>query len=130
MTGIRSARQSPEKAEQQRIRLLFHACGFVSYNLSQSRASMQTPGLPDIWFANPETGHALWWECKAAKPNGKPKPLRKEQATFRAECLDCGVGHGWGTLTDAEAWLESRGYGKAMPGGFAVKRRSEVFAAL
>lgn len=118
----RQRRAAPEKAEQHRIRKLFEACGFKTYNLSQARASMQTPGLPDLWLVNPDTGDALWWECKAPKPNGKPKPLRPEQAVFRDECIECRVGHGWGVLADAEAWLEAHAYGKAHPGGFVVTR--------
>lgn len=121
--NLRQTRRSaPEKAEQHRIRKLFEACGFKTYNLSQARASMQTPGLPDLWLVNPDTGDALWWECKAPKPNGKPKPLRPEQAVFRDECIECRVGHGWGVLADAEAWLEAHAYGKAHPGGFVVTR--------
>lgn len=120
MTVRQIKRSSPEKAEQHRIRKLFESCGFKTYNLSQARASKQTPGLPDLWLVNPETGDALWWECKAAKPNGKPKPLRPEQSQFRDECLTCLVHHGWGTLTEAEAWLEAHGYGKAHPGGFVI----------
>lgn len=118
MTVRQLTRAAPEKAEQHRIRKLFESCGFTTYNLSQARASKQTPGLPDLWLVNPETGDALWWECKAAKPNGKPKPLRPEQSRFRDECHACLVHHGWGTLTEAMAWLEAHNYGKAHPAGF------------
>jgi hypothetical protein len=119
---VRGRRQAPEKAEQLQIRRLFESCGFVVYNLSQARASQQTPGLPDLWLVNPATGDALWFECKAPKPNGTAKPLHPEQEQFRDECLATGVNHAWGVLADAMAWLERWGYGTVCANGFVRGR--------
>jgi hypothetical protein len=88
---------------------------------------MQTPGLPDLWLVNSETGDALWWETKAPRNKaGAPHKLRPEQAKFRQECIDTGVMHGWGTQQDAEQWLQVNGYGTRHPNGFVRRRLSEV----
>jgi hypothetical protein len=54
-----------EKAEQSEIVKRFKGIGgFAVYNLSQSRASKQTPGLPDLWCMHTRYAFAFWWESK------------------------------------------------------------------
>jgi hypothetical protein len=69
-----------EKDEQAYIAKLFRGFGCKVYNLSQARASKQTPGLPDLWVVNgaiveirARSDHsiAFWFEVKRAhrRPN-------------------------------------------------------------
>ena len=100
-----------EKHVQTLVRGMFHARGFVTYNLSQARATKQTPGLPDFWFAHPTRGIAGWWETKRPRRSGRGcEPLRPEQARFRDECLAAGVHHGWGGVDEAAAFLTQLGF--------------------
>lgn len=78
-----------EKAEQVEVRKLLIAHGFNIYNLSQARASKQTPGLPDLWCVHKRDRVAFWWEVKR-QVGGK---LSTAQEEFAAECVRAGVGH-------------------------------------
>ena len=90
-----------EKAEQVEVVKNFRRAGFKVYWLSQSRASKQTPGLPDLYFVHKAKGIALWWETKR-QVGGELSPA---QADFRAECIACQIWHGSGDRYHAEAWL-------------------------
>jgi hypothetical protein len=71
----RTSRRSPscvdraenvrEKEEQAFIAKLFRGFGCKVYNLSQARASKQTPGLPDLWVVHLEAKLAFWFESSA-----------------------------------------------------------------
>lgn len=56
-----------EKAEMHDADRMAEALGFRSVHFSQSRASRQTPGIPDRLFLHPATGVSVWWEAKAEK---------------------------------------------------------------
>ena len=76
MTGARphtqhAPRTAPEKAVQRACTNLLHALGFTVSDFSQPRASMQTPGVPDIHAMHPKYG-ALWIECKSATGRTSP----------------------------------------------------------
>lgn len=77
-----------EKREQVEIRKLFIAYGFKVYNLSQARASKQTPGLPDLWVVHTREDIAFWWESKR-QVGGELSPAQRD---FHAECLRANVG--------------------------------------
>lgn len=76
-----------EKEEQAFIAKLFRGFGCKVYNLSQARATKQTPGLPDLWVIHRAAKLAWWFECKRAW-GGK---LSDAQADFLGECHDAGV---------------------------------------
>lgn len=76
-----------EKAESVEVRKLLIAYGFRIYNLSQARASKQTPGLPDIWFSHTSMPLAGWFEVK--RSNGGV--LSKAQIEFAEDCARCGI---------------------------------------
>lgn len=60
---------APEKAVQQAVVRVLEAAAFKVSDLSQPRATMQTPGLPDLYATSRRWGIALWVEVKA--PDGK-----------------------------------------------------------
>lgn len=78
-----------EKAEQVECRKLFIAFGFKVYNLSQARATKQTPGLPDLWCVHKREPVAFWFETKR-QVGGQLSPA---QVDFQTECLRCDVKH-------------------------------------
>jgi hypothetical protein len=90
-----------EKEEQAFIAKLFRGFGCKVYNLSQARASKQTPGLPDLWVISswrdrrdprPEATVAcigFWFEVKRASGGVLSEPQR----AFRLECEQAGIRH-------------------------------------
>lgn len=66
-----AARKRPpvplESQEQAAITRLLDAAGFCVYDLSQGRATRQTPGLPDLYAVHPEVGWVWWVEVKRQK---------------------------------------------------------------
>jgi hypothetical protein len=76
-----------EKDEQAFIAKLFRGFGCKVYNLSQARASKQTPGLPDLWVVHLEAKLAFWFECKRTL-GGR---ISNAQVEFKAECAAAGV---------------------------------------
>lgn len=89
-----------EKQVQAAVMRLYTLAGCAVYNLSQARATNQTPGLPDLYVFHPATGAAWWHEVK--KPGGRPSPAQRE---FQARCAACGVAYLLGGLEEAEARL-------------------------
>jgi hypothetical protein len=94
----------PEKDVQAAVVKLYKAMGCEVYVLSQPRASMQTPGLPDLWVFAPRAGRAFWHESKAA--DGKPSAA---QVVFENRCGSCGVGHVIGGIDAAKQHLRAIG---------------------
>ena len=90
-----------EKAEQAEVVKRFRAFGFKVYNLSQARATKQTPGLADLWCAHTRHPIAFWWETKR-QVGGEHSPA---QIDFRAECYRCCVGYGTGDRYAADEHL-------------------------
>lgn len=78
-----------EKEEQAYIAKLFRGFGCKVYNLSQARATKQTPGLPDLWVVHRELGLAWWFETKRAA-GGRISPAQHD---FAEECHLADVRH-------------------------------------
>ena len=95
-----------EKAEQNAVRKMAIAVGFRVYWLSQARASKQTPGLPDLWFANAQRAIAGWWETKRQK-GGKRSTAQEE---FALQCLAARIPYGFGDRFEFARWLETNGF--------------------
>jgi hypothetical protein len=80
------------------------ALGFVVVNLSQSRASKITPGVPDRLYMHPARGVALWWEAKTA--TGRQRP---DQRQFQEWCDACDWPYVLGTDAALFGWLQEQG---------------------
>ena len=106
-------REPLEKSEQAEVVKLYRAYGCHVYNLSQARASKQTPGLPDLYVFRPP--HAWWHETK--RPiSGHPSPAQK---VFNDECFASFVNHTIGGLAAARGTLVRIGAARWVrdPGG-------------
>ena len=84
-------RQAPEKIVQRACTEWLHLAHWTVYDLSQPRATMQTPGLPDLLALKPLAsrfgrGGLVLVECKAGR-NG----LTAAQTWFRDLCYAAGV---------------------------------------
>lgn len=90
-----------EKEEQAVCRAVFLAYGFKVYNLSQARASKQSPGLGDLWVVHRTKPIAFWYESKR-QVGGELSPA---QVDFRDECWRCGVNYGSGDRFAATAFV-------------------------
>lgn len=62
-------RQHPEKAIEADLITALRRMGFRVTKTSQPRASMVTPGIPDLYAVHPAWGLRVWVEVKA--PGGK-----------------------------------------------------------
>jgi hypothetical protein len=80
-----------EKAEQREVIRLYRAFGCVVRSLSQPRATMQSPGFPDLWVVHLRARRAWWHETK--RQGWTDADVRPDQRVFREDCLACGVGH-------------------------------------
>ena len=69
-----------EKAVQRDVALALRAMGFAVSDLSQPRASMQTPGIPDLYAHHPAWGVRLWVEVKTARGRVSPAQDRWHEA--------------------------------------------------
>jgi hypothetical protein len=94
-----------EKHEQLRIKQMAIVVGLKVYSLSQARASKQTPGLPDLWMADPTRCLAFWWESKRQVGGTRSDA----QLTFASECEASGIPYGFGDRYDFAGWLTARG---------------------
>lgn len=94
-----------EKEEQSEVRKLFLAFGFKVRNLSQARASKQSPGLGDLWVVHRRAPIAFWWETKR-QVGGELSP---DQIEFAEDCIRCNVGYGTGDRFDAQKHLIALG---------------------
>ena len=93
-----------EKIIQDKIVRLYRMVGCRVWNLSQARASRQTPGLPDLIVKHPVLGKA--WTHEVKGPKGK---LRKGQEEWAEVAAACGETHLVGGITVAESHLLSLG---------------------
>lgn len=75
-----------ESDVKRRVFALLRTCRCAVYSLSQSRASHQTPGLPDVYVFPGRGKPPFWWEAKAARGRGRPVQLK-----FKYLCEDSGV---------------------------------------
>ena len=65
-----------EKVVQLQIKRAAHALGFTVSDLSQPRATMQTPGLPDLFMTHSAKRFTCWVEVK--RQGGKPTPTQTD----------------------------------------------------
>lgn len=65
-----------ESAVQHQIRLALEAVGCAVSMTSQVRASVVTPGLPDIWFCHAAWQVSGWIECKTT--NGRLSKVQRD----------------------------------------------------
>lgn len=80
-----------EKQVQRAVRQLYELHGCAVYDLSQPRATMQTPGLPDLWVVWGAMGAAWWHEVK--RPGGRATPAQLAFARLsRAAGIECVTG--------------------------------------
>lgn len=94
-----------EKAEQRAIGNMARAIGCKVYNLSQARASKQSPGLPDLWITKRAIGLAFWWETKR-QVGGQRSTAQME---FGEECTAGLVNYGFGDRYHFAEFLQAHG---------------------
>lgn len=95
-----------EKVEQAIIMKMARAIGMHVYNLSQARASKQTPGLPDLWITHESRRFAGWWETKRQVGGERSGP----QIEFASECFAATVPYGFGDRYHFASWLRTNGF--------------------
>lgn len=86
-----------EKEIQRDVVKLYTAFGCVVFNLSQARASKQTPGLGDLYVVHLTSMQVWWHETKT--PTGKQSPAQRE---FENIHRDTAVGYVVGGVLAAE----------------------------
>lgn len=101
-----------EKEEQTYIAKLFRGFGCKVYNLSQPRASKQTPGLPDLWVVHRTHRVAFWFEVKRSS-GGRISDAQRE---FGEECERARVLHYVGDRRTAAKLLVDVGLAKVGDG--------------
>lgn len=74
--------------------------GFSVWRFSQSRATQQSPGIPDRRYVNVVWGIAFWWEAK--REGGKQSP---QQRAFELECSSVHEHYVCGTDDDLAAFV-------------------------
>lgn len=103
-----------EKAEQALGERIMASFGFTIWRLSQARATMQTPGFPDVFFTAP--GHLVAWEAK--RVGGVQRPAQKVfQAAWGAALPGQYFTYLLGPSGVVEDWLVEQGYAKRMGAG-------------
>jgi hypothetical protein len=105
-----------EKAEQVEIRKLFIAHGFTIYNLSQARASKQTPGLPDLYAFHTREPFSTWWETKR-QVGGALSPAQRE---FQEHCQRTRTTYGCGDRWAAAEFLVQHHFAARGPGPYGI----------
>jgi hypothetical protein len=114
-----------EKEEQTEVIKVFGAFNINVRNLSQARASKQTPGLPDLSLMNPELGLALWWETKR-QVGGE---YSAAQIEFRDGCFDCSIRYGTGDRFAARTFIINLGLAHVVNGALEpIRPRTEAYA--
>ncbi len=98
--GALDPTEKQEMAMGDRLMAAFH---FERVSFSQSRASMQTPGIPDRKYYSTALGMTFWWEVKTK--TGRARPA---QVLFADMCQRCGELYVCGTAADLGEWLAAR----------------------
>lgn len=91
--------EGPEKAEQREVYRLYVALGCEVIWFSQPRATMQTPGVPDLKVYCRRKRLTWWHECKAAGGQQSPAQVGFEQ--LARACGEHYVLGGWDRAVDA-----------------------------
>lgn len=95
--------------------LLMQTLGFTVIRFSQSRATMQTPGIPDRRYMRPGRDGAnlalhyrpplrVWWEAK--REAGKQSPAQRR---FEMLAQSCHEDYVCDTDADLLAWCKAKG---------------------
>lgn len=93
----------PEARIQRNISVLMKTFGFAVWDMSQDRATRQTPGVPDLIIMG--WGRVLFVEVKT--PKGKESPT---QIDFRETCnANGGLSLVWRCDSDAMDWCHQQG---------------------
>lgn len=107
-----------ERHEENAGDRLMHSLGFSVIRLSQTRATQQTPGIPDRRYYHPELGEAFWWEAKRSK-GGRQSPAQREFQRLCEATGDVYVLGDFEALVDycvSRDWVGRFGAGHLMPG--------------
>lgn len=113
-----------EKEIQREVVKTYAGFGCKVYNLSQPRATKQTPGLPDLWVVCLSSGWSrqgkiAWWH-ETKTPTGKQSEAQRE---FQRECKSCRVGFVVGGVKAAEEQLITFGIAERINGVLEPVRR-------
>lgn len=110
-----------EKRIQQKIMTLLRLVGFRVWNLSQARATNQSPGLPDVFAMHPTLCVEVTIEVKT--PKGRASEPQREFAELRRRCARP---HLIGGMDVVEGWLIELGLMREVGGQrvLAPKRTS------
>ena len=108
-----TVRTHSEKRIQAEGEALLRLAGCQVYHLSQSRASHQTPGLPDTFAFG--AGRAFWVEWKT--PRGTQSPA---QVAFQRQCEASGLAYVLGGLDMLREWLIAIGLARRNNGQFLL----------
>lgn len=97
-----------EKQVQHDVVKLYQAMGCDVYSLSQPRATMQTPGLGDL-FVVCWRKRLAWWHESKRRVDGKLTKQSDEQAEFQEKMDVCGIPYVLGGYQEAYDFLRSIG---------------------
>lgn len=92
-----------EKEIQAEVMDLLRAYGFTVFNLSQPRATKQTPGIGDVYAVNPWRRRVLWFETKT--PEGKQSPDQIEFQVLHLQLESSTISYVAGGVLAAEEYL-------------------------
>lgn len=92
-----------EKEIQAEVMDLLRAYGFTVYNLSQPRATKQTPGIGDVYAVNPWRRRVLWFETKT--PDGRQSPDQVEFQVLHVQLESSSISYVPGGVLAAEEYL-------------------------
>jgi hypothetical protein len=106
-----------EKEIQRDVVDLYLHFSCLVYNLSQARASKQSPGLADLYVIHLPSKHAWWHETKT--PTGKQRPAQRE---FQVIHKYTPVGYVVGGVLAAEEQLIKLGIAERIDGALEPNR--------
>lgn len=107
-----------EKLVERAGDVLMGALGFTAIRLSQPRHTMQSRGIPDRRYYNPERRLVVWWEAKTEI--GRPSA---SQVAFRRLVEAVGEEYVLGTDEALIRWAESKGLVERVgPNGIKILR--------
>lgn len=92
-----------EKEIQAEVMDLLRAYGFTVFNLSQPRATKQTPGIGDVYAVNPWRRRVLWFETKT--PDGRQSPDQVEFQVLHVQLESSTITYVPGGVLAAEEYL-------------------------
>ncbi len=97
-----------EQEVQREVVKLYRSLGCKVYIFSQPRATMQTPGIADLFVVCQRKGVAFWHETKR-RVEGKLAKQSEDQEEFQVLMQFCGIGYVLGGRLDAVLHLQEIG---------------------